>query len=449
MVAAGALLAGGVVHVESAVARAEESEQKPPPGPWPAPDGRLSIDQVWPGVKAKPELLKLVLEESCITSGSPACTMSKQDIDSIDADTKTDVDELHDIAASQPPADSEKGSQAAAPIAAPSAAALSKTLKNIAKSMSKAKNSAAVRKLADKTQQLERIATWAGHTKNSLGTGAELTTGNVENIAKAAVGTALAFTPVAGDLFSLAISIADGNVHDGICAVVSLAATAVGLVLPPVGAVVAAGLAVYQLGNLLWSFFQAEATPRDWIKNPPATAKELFESGASIGWESIPVGGKKATLVFDRKQHIATQTLLMDSKWGKSNNKNRPVVTYNLLPQKNVMWLSIPKNFPTKDTVVTLNVWQNGDITNAECRFLPVVLTLQCNNLEKRVTISQGRPAVLTVSYIYDPEKVAKSICSGPPCVASRKKGSFLDVYPENQTDKGVQLPLPFTVGLR
>ncbi|WP_433664607.1 hypothetical protein ACQPW1_22210 [Nocardia sp. CA-128927] len=436
----------------------------PAPAPWPSPSSPLTVDKVWPGVTADPKLLTTVFEESSIVRGGPEAKMSAADVANILPDTNTDIEALNAALLADPEAKKVASEVAAPGILGPfsaeasaqdiavKASAITNLLKAAGSRVGKVKNAAAVKRLTEQTEQLGRIGEYAGHVKNSLATAGELTTGNVETIARAAVGVALGFVPVVGDLYTVADSIASGNVHDGICAVVSLTATAIGLVFPPAAAVIGAALAVYQLGRLLWGFFQAEATPRDWVQDPPATPGELLQSGADIKYEARPFAGKSADVVFARNTNLTTQTLLLDSRWGEHNSDNRPVVTYTL--PKTEVYRSLLPFRESSVYLATLNVWQNGNIYTATCRRTQTHghATFICSDLDGSPTIGKGRPAVVTVTYLHDQNIVngpdGKAICGPPPCVFPGFDvfSSTLTVLAEGK--RSVKLNLPFSVGI-
>ncbi|GAA0388716.1 hypothetical protein GCM10010357_06760 [Streptomyces luteireticuli] len=369
------------------------------------------------------------LERSCIQNGSPACKMNsaqvRRALDDIKKLTQKMRAEILGNKAEIDQLKADRQQRAAFP-----GAAAAKVVGTIAKNA----GNSAVKKLSAKA---DKIGEAVGKAADATGAAQELTEGTQVAVAKAI----LSFVPVVGDLWQLGESISNGDVEGGVVAVVSLTATALGVICPPAGAVVAAVLVAYYVGKMLWGWLCSK--DRDWVADPPGTAKELFQSGADIKWETRKVKGKDVTLVVPRengKSQTIQQTLLLDSKW-TSYNRNRQPVRYTLATDET---LRLHNALLPDD--MSVRVWQGGKaVADGGCALLPILSVgrqefyTKCK-LEKSVTVALNRPAVLKIIYVY---KRRVSLLCRAPCIYPDKKSSVVNVLSEGK--KRVQLYLPYS----
>ncbi|MFF0144167.1 hypothetical protein [Amycolatopsis sulphurea] len=373
------------------------------------------------------------------------CTMTPAKLAKVSGDERKLVDELEVLAKKEAAKSAATSGQARA-LASP--ALLGKVLA--------ASGNPVVRKLSNKAGN---FADWANRavTSASLPPLTEETSGQW---VKTAVYLAATFTPPLGDLFSLADAISTGDIEQGVVAVTGVAAFAIGLAAPPVGAVIAVGLAIYTVGKALWNFFRGRA--RDWAETPPGTLEELVAQGADIQLASRKLNGEPANLIFSHNHPVATQTLLLDSKWTKVNTGKTPV-KYTIKAGKNDFFEMryecrfldacqgpAPGLAGDPRPVIgdaSLVVWQNGKAISATCKaaFRHTSLWVDCGDLTKSVTIAKDKPAVVEVGYILDAREDLSGLCQALPCVLREARANVtLKVH----ADRPYHLDLPVKVGV-
>ncbi|WP_132121568.1 hypothetical protein [Actinocrispum wychmicini] len=373
-------------------------------------------------------------EIHCIEAGTADCGMTAAEVQRFQSDLQGTERELHDLAETIPEAQTLRTDRSVRNIA------------NVLSKITRASKNPAVQKLGDKTGQ---FADLEGRLETG---GGALSENTALDYAKGVVSLAASFVPPVGDILSLADSIANGDIESGIVAVVSLTATAVALAFPPAGGIIAAGLAIYSLGKLIWDFFRGR--PRDWIQQPPANPQELFESGADIKWDQRKIGDQTADLVFsvEGEHVVGRQTLLLDSTWTPENHDRQPV-TYLVTEYRNsfppVYIFGGSNELPDPPTVTT-TVYQKGLFPEPE----QCVTTMEkFGNAEwpkvkcspTPFTIESGSPAVLELTYTYPRSKDIVEVCGDPPCVFPRDTfDSVLQVYSENQVPVPILLPFVF-----
>ncbi|MFE0023331.1 hypothetical protein [Amycolatopsis sp. NPDC059021] len=437
MTTVAAVPAGTVAASPTAVAVPEDMTSRDVAAP--------PISHVLDGMfKSTPEELKNVAETGCAKRSNGAlpqrvCNeLTAEQADNLPADLEAQVDELEELVKQDP--------QARDLLTQPrSVTGVGPGLAKLIGRAAKASKSPAVRQLSDKAGE---FADWAGRATTAAGA---LTTNTVADYAKSAAYIAASFAPGVGEMMSLVEGITTGNVEQSVVAVVGLAGIAIGLAFPPAGTLIAVGVAVYNLSQLLWSFF--EARPRDWINDPPGTAEELFESGADIKWTSHDLNGQPVNVVFNPREPVATQTLLLDSKWTKHNRDRQPV-TYTL-PTGNKMFYYSGIEVPRLDAVVI--VWQDGKAHTSTCTAKPSTVgqgtIIVCKDLSERkndpVKIALGRNAVLEVHYLLtDPDELSKICSPRPRPCALPQKGSHSGLEVLSEGKKNVPVGLPFQVGI-
>ncbi|MFD9891952.1 hypothetical protein ACFWY9_21635 [Amycolatopsis sp. NPDC059027] len=411
-------------------------------------DAQPPISHVFDGMfKSTPEELKTVAEEACDESSTGAlpervCNeLTAEQVDRLPADLKAQVDELEKLAKED--------------LAARDSLAQPRSIAGVAQVLdrvTKLSNNPAMKQLTGKGGQ---FADWAGRATTAAG---GLTAGNVVEYAKSVAYIAASFVPGVGDLMSLVEGITTGNVEQSVVAVVGLAGVAIGLAFPPAGAVIAVGLAVYSLAKYIWSFF--EARTRDWVNDPPGTPEELRDRGADIKWTDHKLPGKKdkVNVVLSKTGHVATQTMLLDSKWTKYNRDQRPVKytlqTTGRLPgfYPGTFYTNVINGIRFKK--VEMTVAQGGKVSNPVKCFpdenypqKDLVTIVVCATLKPVVTISAGHSAVLKLKYFIDnPSEDIDEGCA-PPCVFDRENLSFLFVHAE-RSEQPIQLPVHFRIGV-
>ncbi|GAA3691232.1 hypothetical protein GCM10022267_91620 [Lentzea roselyniae] len=389
------------------------------------------LENVLPGVlKATDEEVLSEAEEACEKGELPQtpCAMSVGQVERLLPDMKKQVAEMADLVEKSPEARALGPGPRSAPDVGKILAGVAKLSKN-----------ASMQKLSDRAGE---FADWASRTVTTAGA---LTENTAEEYAKAVISIAASFVPPLGDLWSLADAVANGNVEQGVVAVVGLAATAIGMVFPPAGAIIAAGLAIYSVGKFLYNYFMVKE--RDWIDDPPGTVEELFESGAQLTWTEQQVGeAGKANLVLDRDEFIATQTLLLNSTWTRYNAARQPV-KYTFTPGEDlfVSWSNLPA---VGEAVVIL--WQDGKAQTSTCKVASGgnESVVACRSLTGPVSISLGHSAVMEVKYIFKDYDAILKFCPKRPCVVHGRSGSTWNrVLSEDK--ETVTVPLPFSIGVQ
>jgi hypothetical protein len=384
-----------------------------------------------PWLQATEQERLMALEEGCIKDGDLACTMSDAAVHKLPADIEKDSDDLHNLVVNNKDVKAAVLALRSAAIAPQDMNARVAGIANVLQKITKVSSNPAIRKLSDKVDEFADIA-----GKASAGGGA-LTTNTIMGYAEAAIG----LVPVLGDIYSLGSAIANGDVETGVCAAISLVGTAIGLAFPPAGAVIAAGLAIYSLGKLIWSFF--EAKPRDWIKQPPADPQELFESGADIKWDARKINGREANLVFPEDGRTATQTLLLDSKW-TTYNKDRQPVKYTIKGVSSVgllnqqdwnMLLELPVLMGPPPT---MTAWQDGKKYTGACEIVAHGGVV-CGLIKQSIVISANHPAMIRITTTLD--DYIQSICGTPPCTREGEQFGYLGVHSEGSEFVGLMIP--------
>ncbi len=421
-------VAGGHSAAQRALLRA--NEEPPPP-----------LENVLPGAEdATPEELRFVAESECEKGklDHRLCAMSEPQINQLQPHLEKEAQDLAELAKSVAPPEGR-----AAPWTADSLATFLTKIMN-------ASPNPAVRNLVNKAGEFADMA-----SSVSVPAGLVLSQSTAVEFAKGALYLALNRTPPLGDLFALADAVASGNIEQGVVAVIGVAATAIGLVFPPAGAVIAVGLAIYNVGKIIWNFFLAR--PRDWIADPPGTAKELFESGANLTWTHRNVKGMPANLIFSENKLVATQSLLMNSVWTKYNSDRTPV-TYSF-PEGGVDFYEAGvitarieysqgewSELGPKVLSAALVIWQDDKAHTADCRVVrPQNLHYSdviCGNLSRSVTIAHNKPATLEVAYVLEEYQSLDSYCeTSRPCVAEEMHNGQLKVLSEGTRTVKVEVP--------
>ncbi|MFE3175137.1 hypothetical protein ACFXPA_48265 [Amycolatopsis sp. NPDC059090] len=411
--------------------RAAQVRLADPPGTDPAAERTTRQFDVWS--KQSPEEWNESLEEGCIEHGGTACEMTGPQARALQNDIRTLTKQMHDEILANPAEVAElkqdrKQQQESRGIGS----GFGKLVKTVAKFAS----NPAVRRLADKADDIGEIA---GHVTNATYAQAGLSESTEVAVAKSVIS----MTPVIGDIFSLGESIANGDIEGGAVAVVSLIGTAVSVAFPPAGAVVAVALAAYYLAKMFIGWFSAK--PRDWIADPPGTPQELFESGADLKWETHKVAGKDVAIAFpppNGQAKTVKQTLLLDSKWTDTNRDRQPV---NYTISGKTLVVEVPVHF----TDVSMGVWQNGrrTATSSKCMIAPGKTVYLTCEMDKATLIGLNRPAVLQVAYSYD--KRNERSCAAKPCAVHEGKSfnAYLRVrferYEAGAAEASLQRRLP------
>ncbi|GAA2777900.1 hypothetical protein [Crossiella cryophila] len=398
----------------------------PPPTP----------DKVFPALTASEKELNFVAETGCHSGrlDKRTCDMSAKQIEKLLPNLQDETAALRAAAMSDPAAQAMTSGQR-------TTADITKIIENA----TKISKNPAVKKLTDKASTFADFA-----SRSNTGTGAALGEQTVLEYAKAAIYLALSFRPPLGDLLSLAEAISSGNIEQGIVAVIGLTAFAIGLAFPPLGAIISVGLAIYGVGKLVWSYFRAK--PRDWIQEPPSTPRDLFKSGADIKWTEQKVNGEAANVVFSKNKLIATQTMLLNSRWTEYNKDRKPV---NYTIPAGVQYNYASTLFYLEMFEAVLIVWQDGKPSIAECSipgYDGANSSIRCGRLTDSVTISATKGATLEVRYILKNHEKLDTVCKpkpSPPCIVRGILPSLskLDVLSEGKVT--VPILLPFAVGVQ
>ncbi|MBP2476559.1 hypothetical protein JOF53_005431 [Crossiella equi] len=289
----------------------------------------------------------------------------------------------------------------------------------ILRALTKASGNPAVQKL---TGRADDFAAFAGRLST---VGGPLTSDSerLKEFAKASAYLVLSAVPPVGDLLGLAESVANGDVEQGVLAVLGVAATAVGLAFPPAGSAIAAAVAIYSLGKFLWNTYRAKA--RNWVSDPVGMFKYTMSSGVDVRWTEQKLGGRTVNVVFSRNKLIATQTLLMNSQWHTVAGVSKP--SSRTLPTGPGIFYRVVGPLLTYGAVSAI-VWQDGRAHAATCRVHPTVM---CGGLTEEVTISENRNAVLELRYLLKDYDELQRVCPSPPCRIGTGKAFLL---PESWT---------------
>ena len=421
---AAALLAQGV-PAHAATPRAAASTTY-------AADANRTADQFGIWSKLGPAEWDEALEEGCIEDRGAACKMTAQQVAKLPADIKQATAELREEILANPAEQAELEQDRAQ-----QTRAFGSIAGKITGTIAKFAKNPAVRKLADKADEIGEIA---GNVTDATYAANGLTEGTEVAIAKSVIY----MTPVLGDVFSLGEAIANGDVESGVVATVSLIGTAVGAAFPPAGAVVAVGLAIYYVAKMFLGWFSAK--PRDWIADPPGTPEELYDSGAYFESELHKVGDKKAAVVLHTtgsgRTAEAVQTLLLDSKWTQYNSDRQPVA-YEV-PAGGKRSLTLINNWANDGATVT--AWQGGKKYTGTCEGQDGAY--ECG-LSAPLKVALGRPAVLKITYTYSMDRMSLDYCVGnPPCVPRAYKDDYADLSVLSESKKPVSLSYAFTYGI-
>ncbi|WHT15984.1 hypothetical protein N8J89_22915 [Crossiella sp. CA-258035] len=394
------------------------------------PDDVPTVAQVLDGVfHASDEELIKELEISCEQGEADErfCRMDRGEVHGLPRQLKRAAEEFTDLCRDLPEC-SQSGAQP-------------RTRADIAKALraiTTASKNPAVRNLSSRAGE---FADFAGRAT----TGGGALTANTDRLkeyARTALYLAASTVPPLGDLIGLAEAVAVGDVEQGITAVLGLAATAIGLAFPPAGAAIAAGVAIYGLAKFMWNYYQAKF--RNWFTDPVGVFNRTFSSGADIKWTEHKVGDRTANVVFAKDKLVATQTLLLNSKWNEYPDGRKPA-TYTL-PRSRHQIFQVANKLDYFEIV--LIVWQDEKAHTAECGPIGQGHTVAfCKLLSSPVTISAERNAVLEVRYILKDPAVLDQKCPTRPCVLPVDAQDSL-FYVENSS--GIRMPVfaPYTVGI-
>ncbi|MCM6778477.1 hypothetical protein NDR87_33825 [Nocardia sp. CDC159] len=411
-----------VPHLGQTVVSAEPFE-KSPHFPIAAENSNTSsVENVIPGaLDAQFDELLGAAEVGCEKGklDPSICRLSNEQIRAVPTDMKVVESDL--IAAIQSDPQANATSTELHDVAAPASIA---RVTELLRRAIRASNNPTVRKLTDKAND---FATWASRATVA---GSALAENTAEDYARAAIYLAASATPPVGDLISLAEAISTEDVEQGIVAVVSLSATAIALIFPPAGAVVAAGVAVYNLGKFLFNYFLAKT--RDWIKQPPGTPEELFQSGAEFKWTSYPFKGQKVNILLTDDKFVTTANLIMNSKWTEYNRDRRPV-KYTIPSGDKKFYGGGAGGFDE----ISITIWQDGKAATSECT--KQGSTFSCSKLSRPVEVSLEKPAALEMNVIAQKSKEL-SFCKKEACIT----GTHLIVSSEGTED----VSIPFILGV-
>lgn len=400
-----------------------------------------SVEEVMPGaVNATPAELQVVAEAACEKGqlDPRLCAMSEPQMSSLLPGLEKETLELTRQAEDAARIEGTTGARTVAGVS-----------QALTKFLSASKNPA----VKELTNKADKYATWASNLSIPAGMALEGTT--VKEVGKAACYVLLNMTPPLGDLYSLADSVAHGNIEQGVIAVLGVAAFAIGLTFPPAGAVIAVGLAVYNVGKVMWNFFLARH--RNWVTNPVDAAKELFNAGASLKWTQRTLKGKPAHLIFSENTLVATQSLILDSKWTKYNRDSKPV-TYTIPSGGGIFYEGEVLTGATLDPIhnvhvgvgptildAALVIWQDNKAHAAECKVIRPYVTsvIDCGNLSSSVTIAHNKPAVLELAYTLNDYEELRGLCPAPdrPCTTDNLQYNSLEVTSAGKP--AVQLRIP------
>jgi len=427
-------------------------------------------------VEADPNKFDQNLEEICVERGGAACGLSYAQIrrlpGEIEALTKKIVEAVQgdkalndEVASDFTPGSENKGGPRQTRAVGPAIRAV-QGVKALVSAVPKNK---ALQKLAAEADKIGDVADNVSRLAYAQ-LGAQ--GGTMVTIAKVAIYS----MPVIGDVFSLGEAIFDSSlttaerVEGGVCATLSLIAATAAFAGGPVGAAVGVALGValaaYYTAKAIWGWLAGGS--EDWTQ-APTTPKELYKSGAYLDWEAHTVTGNRVDgsgdllpgfpsqgqgpVTADVAMSIpatgpdrtgtVSETLLVDSRWTDYNKNGKPIA-YDFIPYG-------PYNTPQglyvrsgawNATSATITVAQDRAVKSGKCNGVSpgrgvAPPFFQCGPAAK-VQISNGHPAVVTVTYTYS---MGERYGSAP---AIQRIAASLSVFTP-QKEK-VTLPLPFQV---
>ena len=445
-------LAAAALLAQSLPAAAAEATPTPPnaaaaatlPAGIPAPgspaDKNLTawIDQV----EADPNKFDQNLEENCVANGGDACSLSHAQIQrlpgEIEAMTKSIVEAVQgdkalndEVTSDFTPGSAGEGG----PEQTRAVGSAIRAVQGVKALISAVPRNPTIQRLVGDAKQIGEVADNVSRLAYAqMGVqGYMKKNGTIAAIAKVAIYS----TPVVGDVFSLGEAIFDPSlttaerVEGGVCATLSLiaatAAFAGGPVGFTVGATIAVGLAAYYTGKAIWGWIASGS--EDWTQ-APTTPQELYDAGAYLEWEAHTVTGnfvksgsddpspgldseEQGPVTADVAMTIpatesgqtrtVSETLLVDSRWTDYNKHGQPVA-YDFIPYGPY---NVPQGLYVRSgtwdaTNATITVAQDGSVKSGTCQGTVGDISpfYQCGP-DATVRISNGHPAVVTVTYTY------------------------------------------------
>ena len=419
-------------------------------------------------VEADPNKFDQNLEEECIATGNPACSLSRAQIQHIPGEVK----EVESALVTAITKNKELEAELRADLTTPthqtrSAASLASVFGSIAKAVPQykavqtlAKNNGIISKFSDVASSISYANLEAQDVRDPV---------KKKHFLVAASKTVIYSMPIFGDLFSLGEALLDPSmstgqrVETGVVATISLIGTVAAFAGGPVGLAVASligvGVAAYYVGKAIWGWLAAGSD----FNRPPTTPEQLYERGAYLEWEDHTVETTRTDpfthkttqvevpvtmtipLTGEGQTRTVSQTLLVDSRWTDYAKHGEPI-TYDFVPYG-------PYNTPqalyvrTEEwgaTKATITVAQDGTVKSGTCHDTgptrgQLSPFFECAP-KSTVRISSGHPAVITVTYTYSMD--------WHPAELPDIRGIDASLSVDTVEPKTIELDLPFRVAI-